>query len=49
MLLINNLINIQNLTLSGELIIQNIKDAKEEQKKILNEVKKIKGSLDSLL
>jgi len=43
-----NLINeyIQNLTLSGELSIQNIKDAKEEQKKILMEMKSIKTSLD---
>jgi hypothetical protein len=46
-----NLINeyIQNLTLSGELSIQNIKDAKEEQKKILMEMKSIKSSLDSII
>jgi len=46
-----NLINeyIHNLTLSGELSIQNIKDAKEEQKKILMEMKSIKSSLDSII
>ena len=46
-----NLINeyIHNLTLSGELSIQNIKDAKEERKKILMEMKSIKSSLDSII
>jgi hypothetical protein len=46
-----NLINeyIQNLTLSGELSIQNIKDAKEEQKKIIMEMKSIKSSLDYII
>jgi hypothetical protein len=46
-----NLINeyIQNLTLSGELSVQNIKDAKEEQKKILMEMKSIKSSLDYII
>ena len=37
---------IQNLTISGQLSKQNIKDAKEEQKKILMELKLIKTSLD---
>ena len=40
---------IQNLTISGQLSIQNIKDAKEEQKKILMEMKSIKSSLDSMI
>jgi len=39
---------IQNLTISGQLSKQNIKDAKEEQKKILMELKSIKTSLDSI-
>ena len=43
-----NLINdyIKNLTISGELSKQNMNDAKEEQRKILNEIKSIKKSLD---
>ena len=40
---------IQNLTISGQLSKQNIKDAKEEQKKILMELKSIKTSLDSII
>ena len=40
---------IQNLTISGQLSNQNIKDAKEEQKKILMEMKSIKSSLDSII
>ena len=43
-----NLINdyIKNLTISGELSKQNMNDARQEQKKILNEIKSIKKSLD---
>ena len=40
---------IQNLTISGQLSNQNIKDAKEEQRKILMEMKSIKSSLDSII
>jgi len=40
---------IQNLTISGQLSKQNIKDAKEEQKKILMELKSIKSGLDSII
>jgi hypothetical protein len=40
---------IQNLTISGQLSKQNIKDAKEEQKKILIELKSIKIGLDSII
>ena len=37
---------IKNLTISGELSKQNMNDARQEQKKILNEIKSIKKSLD---
>jgi hypothetical protein len=40
---------IHNLTMSGELSKQNIKDAKEEQKKILMELKSIKSGIDSMI
>ena len=40
---------IDDLIKSEKLTSENIKDARKEQKKILYEVKKIKGSLDSLL
>lgn len=40
---------IKDLTLSGKLTKHNIEDAKEEQFKILNEVKSIKESLDSIV
>ena len=40
---------IRDLTLSGKLTKHNIEDAKEEQLKILNEVKSIKESLDSIV
>jgi hypothetical protein len=40
---------IKDLTLSGKLTKHNIEDAKEEQNKILNEVKSIKNSLDSII
>jgi hypothetical protein len=40
---------IKDLTLSGKLTKHNIEDAKEEQFKILNEVKSIKESLDSII
>ena len=40
---------IRDLTLSGKLTKHNIEDAKEEQSKILREVKSIKNSLDSLI
>lgn len=40
---------IKDLTLSGKLTKHNIEDAKEEQSKILREVKSIKESLDSLI
>jgi hypothetical protein len=40
---------IKDLTLSGKLTKHNIEDAKEEQHKILNEVKSIKDSLDSII
>jgi len=40
---------INNLTLSGKLTKHNIEDAKEEQIKILNEMKTIKKSLDSIM
>ena len=40
---------IRDLTLSGKLTKHNIQDAKEEQTKILREVKSIKHSLDSLI
>jgi len=40
---------IKDLTISGNLTKHNIKDAKEEQNKILREVKSIKMSLDSII
>jgi methyl-accepting chemotaxis protein len=40
---------IHNLTMSGQLSKQNIKDAKEEQKKILMELKSIKSGIDSMI
>jgi hypothetical protein len=40
---------IKDLTLSGKLTKYNIEDAKEEQFKILNEVKSIKENLDSII
>lgn len=40
---------IRDLTLSGKLTKHNIEDAKEEQSKILREVKSIKNTLDSLI
>ena len=40
---------IKDLTLSGKLTKYNIQDAKEEQFKILNEVKSIKESLDTIV
>jgi len=40
---------IKDLTVSGRLTKHNIEDAKEEQFRILKEVKKIKGSLDSII
>lgn len=45
--LLNEYIN--DLTLSGKLTKHNIEDAKEEQMKILNEMKTIKKSLDSIM
>ena len=40
---------IKDLSLSGKLTKHNIEDAKEEQAKILNEVKLIKEGLDSII
>ena len=40
---------IKDLTLSGKLSKHNIEDAKEEQSRILREVKSIKESLDSII
>jgi hypothetical protein len=40
---------IKDLTLSGKLTKHNIEDAKEEQFKILNEIKSIKENLDSII
>jgi len=40
---------IRDLTLSGKLTKHNIEDAKEEQSKILREVKSIKNSLDIVI
>lgn len=40
---------IKDLTVSGKLTKNNIEDAKEEQSKILREVKSIKGALDSIV
>lgn len=45
--LINEYIN--NLTTSGQLSKQNINDAKEEQKKILKEIKTIRNGLDLII
>ena len=45
--LLNNYIN--DLTVSGNLTKHNIEDAKEEQKKIIHEMKIIKGNLDSMM
>lgn len=46
-----NILNkyIDDLTYSGELSKHNIKDAKEEQRKILREIKAIKQGLDALV
>lgn len=40
---------INNLTISGQLSKQNMNDAKEEQKKILNEIKSIQTGLDYIM
>ena len=40
---------INDLTISSKLSHQNLEDAKQEQKKIINEFKTIKQSLDSLI
>jgi hypothetical protein len=40
---------IQDLNLSGNLSKQNLKDSEEEQKRILQEMKKIKKDLDYLI
>jgi hypothetical protein len=40
---------IRNLTISGALSKQNVEDAKEEQKKILHEIKSIKENLNSII
>ena len=40
---------INDLTKSGNLTKHNIKDSKEEQRKILNEIKLIKEGLDSIM
>ena len=40
---------IKDLTISGKLTKHNIEDAKEEQSKILNEIKSIKEGLDSII
>jgi len=40
---------INDLTISGQLSKQNIIDAKEEQKKILREIKSIKSGLDFII
>jgi predicted translin family RNA/ssDNA-binding protein len=40
---------IKDLTITGNLSKQNLEDAKQEQKKIISEVKNIKHSLDSLI
>ena len=40
---------IKDLTISGKLTKHNIEDAKEEQSKILREVKSIKDNLDELV
>ena len=45
--IINDYIN--NLTISGELSKYDIQDAKEEQKKILHEIKNIRHNLDNII
>jgi hypothetical protein len=45
--LINDYIN--NLTISGKLSKYDIEDAKEEQKKILSEIKNIRHNLDDII
>jgi hypothetical protein len=40
---------IKDLTITGKLSKQNLEDAKQEQHKIISEVKNIKHSLDSLI
>ncbi len=40
---------VKDLTLSGKLTKHNIEDAKEEQRRILNEVNSIKESLESII
>jgi hypothetical protein len=40
---------IKDLSESGELSEQNIKDSKQEQKRVLQELKEVKSSLDSLI
>jgi hypothetical protein len=45
--ILDNYIN--DLTISSKLSQQNLEDAKQEQKKIINEFKTIKQSLDSLI
>ena len=40
---------IKDLTVSGKLTKNNLEDAKEEQNKILNEVRSIKKSLDEII
>jgi hypothetical protein len=45
--LLNEYIN--DLTYSGKLTKNNIEDAKQEQKKIMNEIKQIKASLDNIV
>ena len=45
--ILDNYIN--DLTISSKLSHQNLEDAKQEQKKIINEFKTIKQSLDSLI
>ena len=45
--IINDYIN--SLTISGKLNKYDIEDAKEEQKKIINEIKSIKHNLDDII
>jgi pyruvate/oxaloacetate carboxyltransferase len=40
---------ITNLTISGQLSKQNVNDAKQEQKKILSEIKSIQSGLDYIM
>lgn len=40
---------IKDLTISGKLSTHNIEDAKQEQRKIVSELKSIKASLDSII